>query len=220
MNYREPRGRRAGKPDTRGQILQAARHQFLAGGYRAVTMRTVAAAAGVDAALVSYYFGSKRRLFTAAVTASANPAETIGRAVDGDLDGLPERVLRDLVTLWDDPVTGAPLVTMLGSIQDDSEVADLFREMLEHELLARIAARLRGPDATVRAAAFCTQVAGIVVTRYVLRLRVVAAMAPDELVRTFAPALRATLLPPRRPRAAALHAATALDGLRARTMPT
>lgn len=199
MNYAEPRGRRAGKPDTRGQILEAARRQFLAEGYRAVTMRAVADAAGVDAALVSYYFGSKRSLFAAAVTASANPAETIGRAVDGELDGLPERVLRGLVTLWDDPVTGAPLLAMLSSIHDDAEVGDLFREMLEQELLARIAARLRGSDATVRAAAFCTQVAGIVVTRYVLRLRAIAAMPPDELVRTFAPALRASLLPSRRP---------------------
>ena len=198
MNSSEPRGRRAGRPDTRGQVLTAARRQFLADGYRAVTMRGVAAEAGVDAALVTYYFGSKKNLFAAAVTASANPADTIARAVDGDLSGLPERVLRDLVALWDDPVAGAPLLAMLGAIHGDAEVADLFREMLERELLARIAGRLRGPDASVRAAAFCTQVAGVVVTRYVLRLRAVTAMSPDELVRTFAPALRATLAPPRR----------------------
>ena len=198
MNKPDPRGRRSGKPDTRGQILEVARRLFLADGYQLVTMRGVAAQAGVDAALVSYYFGSKKNLFAAAVTASANPADTIVRAVEGDLAALPERVLHDLVALWDDPVAGAPLLAMLGSIHGDADVADLFRDMLGRELLTRVAARLRGPDATLRAAAFCTQVAGIVVTRYVLRLRAVAAMSPDDVVRTFAPALRATLAPPRR----------------------
>ena len=197
MNSSGTRGRRPGTPDTRRRILDTARRRFLSDGYRETTVRGVAAEAGVDAALVSYYFGSKSGLFAASVTASANPAGTIARAVEGGLDGLPERVLGGVLALWDDPVSGAPLVAMLGSIHDDPAVAERFREMLEHELLARVAMRLRGPDATLRAAAFCTQIAGIVVTRYVLRLRAVAAMSSDDVVRTFAPGLRATLLPSR-----------------------
>lgn len=199
MNKSAGRGRRAGSPDTRGQILAAARRRFLAEGYQAVTMRQVAADAGVDLALVSYYFGSKKGLFGAAVTVSANPADVIARAVDSDLATLPQRALRDLLALWDDPKTGAPLKAMFGSVSQDPGFAALVRQMLERELIARLTARLGGVDAERRAAAFCAQVAGIVVTRYILRLEPVASMPADEIVRTFSPALHTALRPaPRR----------------------
>ncbi len=199
MNKSASRGRRAGSPDTRGQILAAARRRFLAEGYQAVTMRQVAADAQVDLALVSYYFGSKKGLFGAAVTVSANPADVIARAVDSDPATLPQRALRDVLALWDDPETGTPLKAMLGSISQDPGFAALVRQMLERELIARLTARLGGVDAERRAAAFCTQIAGIVVTRYILRLEPVASMPADEIVRTFSPALHTALRPaPRR----------------------
>ncbi|WP_347956004.1 TetR/AcrR family transcriptional regulator [Gordonia aichiensis] len=198
MNSGSGRGRRPGGPDTRGQILDSARRRFLADGYGGVTMRQIAADADVDLALLSYYFGSKRGLFSAAVSASANPAEVIARALDGDPAELPQRVLRDLLVLWDDPVTGAPLKTMLANLSQDAAFADLIREMLERELIGRLTDRLSGADARRRAAAFCTQIAGIVVTRYLLRLEPVASMTADELVSLFAPALRDSLQPPRR----------------------
>lgn len=197
MNKPAGRGRRAGGPDTRGQILAAARRRFLAEGYRAVTMRQVAADAGVDLALVSYYFGSKKGLFGAAVTVSANPAGAIAGAVNGDLATLPQRALRDLLALWDDPETGAPLKAMFGSISQDPGFAALVRQMLEHELIARLAARLGGIDGERRAAAFCTQITGVVVARYILRLEPVASMPADEIIRTFAPALHTALRPAR-----------------------
>ncbi|WP_195911317.1 TetR/AcrR family transcriptional regulator [Streptomyces kaniharaensis] len=59
--------------------------------------------------------------------------------------------------------------------------------MLERELITRLTARPDGVDARKRAAAFCTQVAGVVVTRYLLRLEPVASMPPDEIVRLFTP---------------------------------
>ena len=60
------RGRRRGSPDTREAILAVARRRFLADGYAPVTMRSIAAEAGVDAALISYFFGSKKRRFSKA----------------------------------------------------------------------------------------------------------------------------------------------------------
>ncbi|MFG2563573.1 TetR family transcriptional regulator [Streptomyces sp. NPDC048496] len=206
MNKPASRGRRAGRPDTRSQILAVARRRFLADGYQAVTMRQIAADAGVDLALVSYYFGSKKGLFGAAVTVSVNPTDVIARAVDGDLATLPQRALRDLLALWDDPDTGAPLKAMFGSISQDPALATLVRQMLERELISRLTARLGGVDSERRAAAFCTQIAGVVVTRYILRLEPVASMPSDEIVRTFSPALHAALrpaphrAPPRGPR--------------------
>jgi AcrR family transcriptional regulator len=59
------RRRKGQGPDLRAVILDAAEELFSAHGFYGVTIRDVAAAAGVDTALVHYYFGAKRDLFEA-----------------------------------------------------------------------------------------------------------------------------------------------------------
>lgn len=51
----------------RGQLLQAARELFLDNEFRAVSIRQIASAAGVNGAMVSYYFGGKQGLYLAMV---------------------------------------------------------------------------------------------------------------------------------------------------------
>ncbi|HEX8568407.1 MAG TPA: TetR/AcrR family transcriptional regulator [Caulobacteraceae bacterium] len=51
--------------DTSGAILDAAEELFALHGFDGVTLRQVAKAAGVDVALIGYYFGAKRSLFDA-----------------------------------------------------------------------------------------------------------------------------------------------------------
>jgi AcrR family transcriptional regulator len=195
------RGRRRGSPGTREAILAVARRRFLADGYGPVTMRSIAAEAGVDAALISYFFGSKKGLFGAVLGLVANPPEVLAGALPGDPATLPERVLRAMVAAWDDPERGAPLLMMVREAVRDPELARLVRDILEREMINRIAERLGGPDATARAGAFGTQLAGLIFARYVLVVEPVASMAPDELIRYLAPGLRAAVHgPPRRPR--------------------
>lgn len=194
------RGRRAGNPDTRTQILDVARRLFLLGGYQAVTLRSVAAEAGVDVALISYYFGSKKGLFGAALTLSANPAETLARTAEGDPATFPQRALRDLLALWEDPESGTPLRALIASATLDEAVAGLVKEMMEREMIDKVAARIGGADARKRAGAFCAQIAGLVVTRYILRLEPVASMPPDEIIRVYGPPLRLALREPARRR--------------------
>ena len=67
------RGRRPGSPDTRAAILAAARERFAAQGYAGTSVRAVAASAGVDAALVHHYFGTKDDLFLAALELKVDP---------------------------------------------------------------------------------------------------------------------------------------------------
>ena len=71
------RGRRPGSPDTRAAILAEARTLFAAQGYAGTSVRAVAAAAGVDAALVHHYFGSKDDLFLAALELPLDPREVL-----------------------------------------------------------------------------------------------------------------------------------------------
>ncbi|MCX4744276.1 TetR family transcriptional regulator [Kitasatospora sp. NBC_01287] len=65
-------------------ILDIARRRFLAEGYHAVTLRSIAAEAGVDLALISYFFGSEKGLFGAVLALAANPAEVLAQALTGD----------------------------------------------------------------------------------------------------------------------------------------
>jgi AcrR family transcriptional regulator len=197
MNYSGRRGRRAGKPDTRSQILDVARRRFLEGGYQAVTLRSVAAEAGVDIALISYYFGAKRGLISEALALSANPADVLERAAaEADPATFPQRALRGLLALWEDPESGAPLRALVAGAAHDAALASLVKEMVEREMIDKLAAWIGGTGARKRAAAFCAQVSGLIVTRYLLHLEPLCSMSHDEIVRLYAPALRLTLRAP------------------------
>lgn len=189
------RGRRPGRSDTRGQILDVARRRFLAEGYQAVTLRSVAAEASVDVALISYYFDSKKGLFGAALGLVANPPEILAAALPGDPATRPERVLHALLATWDDADRGAELRLLVGAATQEPDLARLLAEVFEREMFARIADTLHGPHREQRAAAMGVQLAGVVFTRYVLRVEPVASMSVDELVRHLRPGLNAALHP-------------------------
>ena len=185
MNSSGARGRRRGKPDTRAQILDVARRRFLDGGYRAFTLRAVAAEAGVDLALVSYYFGSKKGLLTAVLDLVPSPAAIAEITTRGDLATFPERALRTVLGLWDDPETGTPLRALIAGAAHDAAFAAVVKETMEQAVIDQIADRIDGEDARKRAAAFYAQIAGLIGTRYILCLDPIAAMPSDEIVEIY-----------------------------------
>jgi AcrR family transcriptional regulator len=200
MNKSPGRGRRPGQADTREAIRLAARQRFLADGYQAVTMRSIASHAGVDVALVSYYFGSKQGVFGAAMSITANPADIVELALQGDLASLPERALRVMLGVWDEPLTGGPLRVMASAATGDPELRRAVGEFVSRELVDRLAGRLSGPDAPARAAAFSAQIAGVIFSRYLLGIEPIASMTVDDIVRHLAPSLRVALEPQTRSR--------------------
>src|SRR5262249_34671221 len=98
VRRRGRRGRRGGDSGTREAILAAARTRFGDYGYDGATIRGIAADAGVDAALVHHFFGTKERLFAAAMQLPVLPSELLAAALaagarDPDLS-LGEPMLR------------------------------------------------------------------------------------------------------------------------------
>ena len=183
------RGRRPGQPDTREQILDSARTAFLERGYQAVSLRSIATDAQVDVALLSYHFGSKQGLFSAAMALPVNPADVLEVALDGDLDGLPERVLRGMMRTWEDPVSGPPLRAIAGAAASEPQLNRLVREAVGAQLLAGLTDQI-GPLA---AALFSAQIAGVIFSRYLLRLEPIASMPAELVIAGLVPALQATL---------------------------
>jgi AcrR family transcriptional regulator len=182
------RGRRTGSPDTREAILAAARQRFAAHGYDATTLRAVAEQAGVDAALPSYYFGSKADLFAAALELPVSPTTALAGvlAASDRRDDLAERLLQTLVTVWD-AATGGPLAALLRSATSQEE---LLRAFIEHEILPLLRTAIDGPDADLRASAASSQIVGLVMVRYVLGVEPLASAEPDAVVALVAPALQ------------------------------
>jgi AcrR family transcriptional regulator len=178
-------------------VLDVARRRFLAAGYQSVTLRSIAAEAHVDVALVSYFFGSKKGLLAAAMSLPANPPEMLLNALPGDPATLPERVLTALLQTWEDPQRGAALRIMVTAAIQEPEVARLLKEVFEREMIARIAEHIGGANAHYRAAAFFSQLSGLVFARYVLQVDPLATMTTDELIRHLSPGLRAALHAPR-----------------------
>ena len=182
------RGRPRGNPDTKARVTEAARELFLEHGYKGTTVRAVAAAAGVDSALISYHFGSKQGLFGQSLNLLCVDPNALDHALQGDQAGLADRLLTAVTSLWD---ATAPTENRMALQDDDTMRA--FRGYLESELLVRIAEFLGGPDATERATAAVGVIGGLIFTRYLNPIHPIAALPSAEVRRIFGPALRAAL---------------------------
>jgi AcrR family transcriptional regulator len=195
MNRPTGRGRKPGNPATRSRIEDAARARFLAEGYRDVTLRAVAADAAVDVALISYYFGSKQGLFGAAMALPVNPIDAVTEVLAGDPATLVPRLMGTALAVWDSPDAGSRLRALAATATTDPDQNRLVREAVGREIVERLAERLEGPDARARAGALVSQLAGIIFTRYLLRLEPIASMAPEEIIRRLGPSLALALRP-------------------------
>lgn len=182
------RGRRSGGEDTRAALLDAARAVFAEQGYQGATVRGIAARAGVDAAMVNHWFGGKQGLFAATVELPFEPGELIDRLIgDGGTDGLAERIVRTFVTLWD--THEGRFATLVLSVASQEMAARMVAEFFAGTLFSRIAAATGAGNADIRAALCGSQLVGLGLVRYVLKLEPVAAADVETLVRMVAPTL-------------------------------
>ncbi|GIL27500.1 TetR/AcrR family transcriptional regulator [Actinocatenispora comari] len=86
-------------PPRRGaHVLDAALRVIAEDGFAALSMRTVATAAGVSLAQVQYYFRSKDELLAAAFEHVS--ADVVARAEQVDTNGPTREVLRGLLHVW------------------------------------------------------------------------------------------------------------------------
>lgn len=193
MGARASRGRRPGAPDTRAEVLAAARASFAEKGFRGTTIRAVAATAGVDPALVHHYFGSKEQVFVAAMELPFEPAELLPQVLDGDPDGLGERLVRLFLRIWADPDFRTPMLGMLRSALTGEQGAAMLREFVGSALLARIA-EAAGPVDRLRLEAAAAQMVGVVLLRHVVRMEPLASATEDEIVAVVAPTLQRYLV--------------------------
>ncbi|WP_346623846.1 TetR family transcriptional regulator [Blastococcus montanus] len=184
-------GRRPGNPGTRDAVLSAARDAFAERGFDGATIRQIATAAEVDPALVHHYFGSKDKLFLAAIEAPANPADLLPEVLAGGREDLGGNVVRMLLTVWDGPMQPAALALVRSAVTNDWS-AGLLREFLVTQVLRRVVGSLDMPaeQREVRGALAASQLAGLVITRYVVRIEPLASASSEWLVATVGPTIQ------------------------------
>jgi len=189
---REPKiGRRPGNQDTRGQIITAARQAFAAKGFAGVSMRAIAADAGVDAALIHHYFDSKQQLFLATVALPTDLLQRLELVAAGDRKDLGERLVRTVLGVWDSELQPSLIAAIRTALTDPA----LTRSIVEFFTLEVIGHVLRRDDlppeeANRRAGLVASQVLGLLIGRYVLRLPVLVDRRTEDLVAEVGPTVQ------------------------------
>lgn len=181
-------GRRPGQTETREDILAAARGLFAERGYAAASMRAIAAAAGVNPALLHHFFGTKRELFLAAMNIPVDPERVLLSVADGPADELGDRLVRAFLAIWRDEQVRQRFLALIRSVVADEQTAAMMRGFITEIVLRPLGERLGVPPA--RLAAAVSQMFGIGITRFVVGLPPMADASEDEIAELVAPVLQ------------------------------
>lgn len=180
---------------TRERILAAARQAFASGGYAAVSVRSIASEAGVDQSLVHHYFGTKKDLFLSAMDVPFDPMEHMGGALeklsDGTLEDLGEAVVRGILAVFASP-QGRDYVAVMRARMAPGGPVESVAGFLTEEVYSLAAWLLDDPPGTgaLRTDLAASQVIGLIVARYVLRLQPLADLDDEQVVAHYAPVLQ------------------------------
>ena len=184
-------GRRTGSPDTRGEILHAARHVFSDMGYDRATIRAIATRAGVDPALIYHYFDTKDDLFAASIDLPIPPTETLRSVFESDGQDIGRRLAETFFLVWEQDQARASLLGILRSAMGGEDRAvTAFRQFLTSALLEQIAPMIGGEDARLKALLMASQLVGVAMTRYVMRLEPIASAPVDQIIDLVAPRIQ------------------------------
>lgn len=175
--------------NTRQQILASARAVFAANGLDRATLRSIAAEARVDPALILHYFGSKEALFFESIreTAVAQVGSILGASRDHAQLG--PSIVAAFVGFWDEPQHREVLVALLRSGLVNERIGDLLRRFFREDLPARVARALPKTDLELRVALVASQLVGLAIGRYVLRLPALAEASKEELASRVGPTI-------------------------------
>ncbi|MBE2315394.1 TetR family transcriptional regulator [Solirubrobacter sp. CPCC 204708] len=183
-------GRRRGESGTREAILDAARACFAERGFSTTSVRSIAAAAGVDPALVHHYFGTKGELFAAAMELPLDPGAAVPALLEPGIDGLGERLVRFFLGVWDEPAARQRVQAVLRSALTEEAAAALLRDFVTTQVLGRVAAALGTPDGELRASLVGSQLVGLGLLRYLVRVEPLASADEDTVVAAVAPTIQ------------------------------
>lgn len=161
---------------TRGAIERAARRLFAEHGYERTTIRQIASEAGFDASLVIRYFGSKDGLFATV----AEPDLRLPDLTAVKPQKIGEVLVGHFLDVWEG---GSGMPVLLRSAASNEAAAERLKQMFARQVGPAVAKAGSPGKAPIRAGLIASQLLGLAMTRYILRLPPVVAMDREFLVR-------------------------------------
>ncbi|MCW2662263.1 MAG: TetR family transcriptional regulator [Mycobacterium sp.] len=195
MLWRMAEARRAGRwrtgQQSRQRIIDAARERFMRDGYDKATVRAIAADAGVDVAMVYYFFDSKEGLFTAsALTGPEHPLHQLGTLLDEGTGQIGPRLVRRFIEHWEEGGVFEPFMTLWRSAAIHPQARKVLHDSLAGPIAKRIAAEFGVADAELRVELVASHLAGLAFARYQLKIEPLASTAVDDLVGWLGPTVQ------------------------------
>jgi AcrR family transcriptional regulator len=179
-------GRRPGTSQTREQIAVAARVQFAEHGYERATFRSIAAAAGVDPALVVHFFGSKAGLFGEVMQLPPAVADALVQIADAPPDSAGRLLAELVVGALENPATRPVVLGRIRCASTHPEAAALVRETVTRDI-ARLTSAVTRDRPEARAVLIGAHVVGIALARYVVQVEPLASMPAADVVDLIGP---------------------------------
>jgi AcrR family transcriptional regulator len=178
------------------RIIAAARRSFATRGYAATSLRSVAKDAGVDSALVHYYFRGKTGLLEAVM----EPPEAFGAAVAAAAEQpLHERgraFVQATLQLWEDAASAEILRSIVLTAAQEPAALQRLRQLFSELVLGVVSHSLPDAERTLRASLIATQVDGMVMDRYIWQVGDIAALPADAVTDLLAPTIQRYLVDP------------------------
>ncbi|MGV0741827.1 TetR/AcrR family transcriptional regulator [Mycolicibacterium sp. XJ870] len=183
--------------ESKQRIVEAAREHFTRDGYERATVRRIAADAGVDVAMVYYFFGNKEGLFNAAVIdVPEHPLHQLAILLDEGSDQIGPRLVRDFIQRWDEGATFDPLLTIFRSAAIQPLARKLLHDSLAGPVAERVEAQFGVTNAVLRVELVTTHLVGLAFARYQLKIEPMASAGVDELVDWVGPTVQRYLTDP------------------------
>jgi AcrR family transcriptional regulator len=185
-------GRPPGPSDTRDRILASARDLFARNGIDNTSIRSIAADAGVDPALVHHYFGTKTQLFAAAIHIPVDPMSIIGPLREVPVDQIGYVLPRLLLPLWDSELGKGFIATLRSMLGGSAADVSMIRSFLQEVIAAEVGGRVDSPPGTgrIRVQFVASQLVGIVMARYIVELEPFKSLPVEQVAEVVGPNLQ------------------------------
>jgi AcrR family transcriptional regulator len=190
-------GRRPGPTTTREAIADAARRQFAELGYDRATLRGIAGEAGVDAALVVRFYGSKDALFREVMALPPAVAEAMAGLADGPAATVGRRLAEVIVGMLENPRSRPIVLGRIRSASSHPDAAALVRETVTRDI-GRLVAAVTDDEPETRAVLIGSQIVGLALARYVVRVEPLASLPAADVIDYIAPVFQHYLVGPLR----------------------
>ena len=176
---------------SRQRIIDAARERFMRDGYERPTVRAIAADAGVDVAMVYYFFDNKEGLFSAsALTGPEHPLHQLAGLFDEGPDDVGPRLVRRFLEHWDNGGAFEPFMAVWRSAAIQPQARQVLHDALAGPVAKRVAAEFGVTDAELRVELVASHLAGLAFARYQLKLEPIASTAIEDMVAWMGPTLQ------------------------------